>query len=383
MRTLERYFFRQVINPVIGAILALTAIALLSQSLSQFDLVVERGQSAWVFLKVTLFSLPQLAGIVFPLGIFVGTLVAITRLHGEHEIVAAYTSGMSLSKLSNAVFRIGIYLMLLGLFSNLFVQPIANREMRKELFRIKNDLVSTLVREGEFSTSETGLTIYVQRIDQNNHLKQIFIRAKDDTEHDRTYSAKEGRILTKNGTTILIMRNGSTQQLNDKGILEHLTFEDYSFDITSYFTNDDYLTYKTTDRYLHELFFPNLDVPENRKDRVKLLAEAHSRLSAPLYSLTFAYLALISVLGGAFSRNGYGLRITAVTVIASTCRIMGVVMTSICSNTEGLNIMQYVMPVLPIWICIHLIWRNDKNAAGKKMQLSSVAQMAPLHVGVK
>ena len=84
MRTLDRYIFRQLILPVGGAVAALTAIALLSQSLTQFDLVVERGQNAWTFVKITLLSLPQLAGLIFPIALFVGTLVALTRMQGEH-----------------------------------------------------------------------------------------------------------------------------------------------------------------------------------------------------------------------------------------------------------------------------------------------------------
>ncbi len=66
MRTLDRYIFRQLLAPVGGAVAALAGVALLSQSLSQFDLVIEHGQNAWTFLKVTLFSMPMLAGLIFP-----------------------------------------------------------------------------------------------------------------------------------------------------------------------------------------------------------------------------------------------------------------------------------------------------------------------------
>lgn len=361
MRTLERYFLQQVQKPVLGAVAALTAIALLSQSLSQFDLVVERGQSALTFLKVTFLSIPQLAGILFPLSIFVGSLVAINRLHGDHETIASYTSGLSLSQLSSAVLRVSVYLALIGLIINLFIQPLTMREMRRTLFKIENDLISTMVHEGEFSTSSSGLTVYVQRVDQNNHLRQIFVRAIDDDGRDRTYSAREGRIINKDGSTVMIMRDGSTQKLNDKGILEHLSFEEYSFDMTNYFNNDKFLIYKSEDRYLHELLAPADLIAPNKKKRDEFLAEAHSRLSVPLYTISFAALALIAILAGKFNRNGYGLRITVAAIIALFVRILGVVMTSVCANAPELNFMQYVLPLIPIIICWRLIRRNDRS----------------------
>jgi len=150
---LEPYIFTQVLKPVIGAIIALTLIALLSQSLSQFDLIIERGQSLWVFLKITFLSLPQLTGILLPLSLFIGSLVALNRLSGDNELIAMRSSGMPIGAIAESIGRLTILITFLALFINLFIAPMANREMRQELLRIKNDLVSTLVREGEFSNS--------------------------------------------------------------------------------------------------------------------------------------------------------------------------------------------------------------------------------------
>jgi hypothetical protein len=44
----------------------------------------------------------------------------------------------------------------LMLVLNLWVQPAAYREMRRELFEVKADLAATLVREGEFTQPAPG-----------------------------------------------------------------------------------------------------------------------------------------------------------------------------------------------------------------------------------
>ncbi len=359
MRTLDRYIFRQLIVPVAGAVTALTAIALLSQSLSQFDLVVERGQSAWTFIKITLLSLPQLGGLILPIALFVGTLVAMTRLQGEHEFTACYASGVSMTNTVAPIIRIGIYFTVFSLASNLFLQPLTARLMRQELFNVKNDLISTLVNEGDFSTSQTGLTIYVQRIDQNGLLRQIFIRTPSTRGDDQSYAAKEGRIIKRDGSSYLVMRHGSNQQVNEKGVLEHLTWDEYSFDITSYFTSDDFLQYKEGDRYIHELFFPNMAMDWERSAYKKLAAEGHARLASPLYNLGFILLAIISVLGGRFSRTGYVTRIAASAAIAGGIRVLGVAVQTLATQALVLNLLQYMVPVATILICLHLIRRKD------------------------
>ncbi|MBW8881045.1 MAG: LptF/LptG family permease [Asticcacaulis sp.] len=365
MRTLERYIFRQLIVPIVGAVAALTAIALISQSLTQFELVVERGQSAWTFLKVTLLSMPLLSGLIFPIAIFVGTLVALTRLQGEHEFTAAFASGVPLIQAAAPIIRIGVYFTLLSLASNLFLQPMTARAMREELFRIKNDLVSSLVKEGDFSTSPSGLTIYVQRIDQNGLLRQIYIRTPTNIPgQDRTYAAREGKIRTVNGEAILVMRDGSTQQVTAGGVLDHTTFTEYSMPITRFFASDDYMQLKEGDRFIHELVFPNLKLPGEggwyeRQNRLKLLAEAHARIAGPLYNLSFVLLAIIAVLGGRFSRNGYTGRIAVAGAAAIVLRLLGVVMQTVANEAEWLNILQYLLPVIPIVVCLSLIHKRD------------------------
>ena len=107
MRTLDRYIFRQLLIPVVGALAALTAIGLLSESLTQFDLVVERGQSAWTFFKITLYSLPGLVGLIFPIALFVGMLIALMRMQSEHEFTVTFAAGVPLMKAAAPAIRIG------------------------------------------------------------------------------------------------------------------------------------------------------------------------------------------------------------------------------------------------------------------------------------
>ena len=66
MTLIQGYLFRQIARPVVGACAALAGIGILSQSLDQLEVIVERGQSVWVMVKLTLLAVPQLLAVSFP-----------------------------------------------------------------------------------------------------------------------------------------------------------------------------------------------------------------------------------------------------------------------------------------------------------------------------
>src|SRR5690606_22902662 len=180
MRLIDRYLLRQLVGPVALATLALTAVALLSQSLAGLDLIVNQRQSALVFLKITLLYMPQLINMVLPIAVFVAALVALNRLHTEQEIVVCFAGGMSRWRVISPAIRLACTVAFLALLMNLWVQPAAYREMRRELFQVRTDLASTLVREGEFTEPAPGLTVYAQGVDGAGNLENLFIHQMRD-----------------------------------------------------------------------------------------------------------------------------------------------------------------------------------------------------------
>jgi lipopolysaccharide export system permease protein len=358
MRLIDRYLLRQLLGPVALATLALTAVALLSQSLSGLDLIVNQRQSALVFLKVTLLAMPQLVNLVLPIAVFVAALVALNRLHTEQEIVVCFAGGMSRWRVISPAMRLACTVAFLALLMNLFVQPAAYRAMRDELFEVRTDLASTLVREGEFTEPAPGLTVYTQSVDGQGNLRNLFIHQTKPDGSSTTYTAQQGRVGRAQGRPVLIMRHGSNQEFSRSGVLNYLTFDEYIFDLAPLARSDELVHYKPSDRYLHELFFPDLQQDWERRNRLELLAEGHARLSSPLYNIAAMALALCAILGGGFSRLGYGRRIAALGAIAAVVRLIGFQVQSACEDEAWLNILQYAVPLAATWGALASIFRQ-------------------------
>ena len=77
-----------------------------------------------------------------------------------------------------------------------------------------------------------------------------------------------------------------------------------------------------------------------------LLAEGHNRLSAPLYCLAFALIALAVVTRGRRARGAYALRLTVASVAAGLLRLLGYGAQGFVVRHPHLFAMLYIIPLL-------------------------------------
>ena len=344
MRLIQRYLFRQMALSVTAACAALIGIGILSQSLDQLEIIVERGQSAFTMAKLTLLATPQLISLILPIGLLVGSLIALSRLQRENELTAASAAGMTRWSLISPAVRLAVITAVLALVVNLFVQPGAQREARRTAFEIRTDLAALLVEEGRFVQGPGGITVYAQQIEQNGLINNLFVYLRDGDEV-ATWNAGRARFTRIDDRPYLILQNGSMQQYSSRGVLNNFEFEEYPFDLTPFAETDETVRFKDSDLWLPELLNPSADQLERAGTRNELLAEAHARLSSPLYALTAVALALFAILGGPFRRTGYGRRIAFAAAAFLIARVAGYGVVAASAWNPLLAVFQYAIPL--------------------------------------
>lgn len=357
MTLIDRYLFRQLLVPTVLALAALTAVAFLSQSLTALDLIVDQRQSLGVFLKVSALALPELISLVLPVAVFVAAIVALNRLHTEHEIVVCFAGGMSRWEVVAPAVRLAAFATMTSLVLNLWVAPPASQAMRREIFRARADLAATLVRPGEFSEPAGGLTVYAQSVSPEGAIRNLFVHQQR-PDGSTTFSARTGQITERDDRPFLVMRHGSSQQFSASGVLNYLQFDEYALDLSPFLARQDEVHFKTSDRWLHELAFPDLTQPWERQYQGKLMSEANSRLASPLYNLALMSIALAAVIGGAFSRLGYAGRIGWAAAAAAATRILGFAVQAMAIKAGWLNLLQYVIPLAATYLALRIVLRG-------------------------
>jgi len=145
----------------------------------------------------------------------------------------------------------------------------------------------------------------------------------------------------------LIMENGTVEQTAESGAkLSVLKFKRYVFDLDQFASQQQAQNLETSERFLSELFTPHLTKDPGGRTKRLFLAEAHNRLSAPLYCLMFAFIALAAVTRGRRGRGAYALRLTIASVAAGAIRLLGYGAQGMVGRNPSLFPVLYLIPLL-------------------------------------
>ncbi len=357
----------------------LALIAILTQGLSQIqDTIVQNRASMLTFLWASLLATPQIISLLMPIALFIATAAALNVAHRENEVVVAQASGMSNWQVASPVLRLAMLAAILHLGLNLWVQPAASRELRTTLTSASTDLASSLVREGTFMTHSDGLTTFAGNVEGSDI---TFLVANDSRNpgNEVTYIAKTAFLSELEGKPALILRDGMRQSVRNSGATESLTFQQSPLELGAFVNDQKAIILEESDRFLPELFYPDMTNHYDNANVDMLLAEGHARIATPLLNIAMAMLALYAVLGGDFSRRGYARRIAIASSVALLVRLEAFGATSSASTDPELNAVQYILPIVVIAVISFLFFvqpilkRRRINARGMRSAMMGPA----------
>lgn len=358
MSLIERYLSRQLRRATVLATLALSGVAILTEALSAIGVLLNQRQSPLVFAKVIILAMPQLVVLILPVAVLVAGLMAVNRLHRDNEIIICFSSGMSRWRVMSPAIRLSAMVALASLVVTLWLQPLCYRALRDTLESVRTDLLTTMIRPGQFTHPAPGVTVYAQSVDEDGRIRNLFIDRRTETGRETTITAREGRLQRRGGAPMIVLHHGANQELSPTGSLNFLAFDAYVLDLRPLMMERPSVRYKLSDRYLHELVFPDTSRAWDRANQGPMLAEAHARIAVPLYNIAFMALALTAVIGGAFSRLGYGARIATAGGVALIDRTLGFAVQAVCGPHPALNVLQYATPLVVALGCALVLFRT-------------------------
>jgi len=127
--------------------------------------------------------------------------------------------------------------------------------------------------------------------------------------------------------------------------LQVIQFQSETLDLDQFSGPARYSLRKLPERFLGELLWP----PEqnvNQRVRDQFFAEAHNRLSQPLYCIAFALIALAAVVRGRRQRGSVALRMGLAILAAVGLRIIGYSVVGLAQRHQALVTVFYLVPLL-------------------------------------
>jgi len=364
---LDWYIFRQLAVALIAVTGGLTALIWLTQSLRFVELVVNRGLSMTVFLRLTSLLIPSFVAVILPITTYVVVQFIYQRLNGDRELTVIRSAGVSPFGMARPALALAVLITIFGYILNLWVVPVTLASFRQFQWDIRNRMAAFLLQEGVFTQISDKLTVYVRSRGADGTLHGILVQDDRDQNARATILAENGRLTEGANGPRAVLFNGSRQEIDRQtGRLNMLTFDQNEIDLGEKATDGGVRPPDMSEVSTTQLLDASL---AHDRDRTKWVAEGHKRLSSPLSTLSFAFVALISVLLGAFRRHGGFVRpLVAVGVVVGLLAL-GLAIDNLAARNNALIPLMWVQAVAPalvgLWMLVVPDWLAERFRIGR------------------
>lgn len=127
MRLVDRHIWKELVEPFIFGVAAFTSIFFAGSQLQKLTNYMLKGLSAVTALELVCLVLPGIIVLTLPMATLLAILQAFGRLSSDSEVVALYSSGVSLRRIALPVAVLGIIVSIASFAINESVVPWANR----------------------------------------------------------------------------------------------------------------------------------------------------------------------------------------------------------------------------------------------------------------
>jgi LPS export ABC transporter permease LptF/LPS export ABC transporter permease LptG len=192
---LDRYIVRELAAPLGFGCVLLTFFLVIDRIYSLTDLVITKGVPFYLVVQLLAFMLPSFLALTLPMAFLSAVLLAGGRLASDLEIVAFRAAGVSAVRLFRPVLLVSLVIMAATAWFTLVLNPLANREFQRQLFRIIQAKAASGLQERIFLGTFGDVTIYVEDVSVSQvALRGLLVSDERDPKLSRIITAREGRL---------------------------------------------------------------------------------------------------------------------------------------------------------------------------------------------
>lgn len=355
MKKLNRYIIRQIFVGFLLVTFSLMSIIWLTQSLRFVELITNKGIPVSIFAQLTSLLMPRIFTILAPIAVFAAVLFVYNRMLSDRELVIMKSAGISPMQCAVPAIIFGLLMSFFNIFVYNYGIPWSERQFSELQWKVKNDVSHLMLREGEFTTLQNGLTVFITTHEKDGSISGIMVNDERNPAAKITLSAEKGRIIYTDKGPKIIMINGARQEIDKKSQqFTSISFARYSVDFGmqgSSRKKEAGVRERSLEELLSARSNPNLD----KKEANRYFVEGNRRLLNPFFNLLFAVLACTGLLCGNFNRRGQTKIISISVTLMIVILALDLSLTNIAVNNISLLSLIYANLLLPLFACIYLL----------------------------
>jgi LPS export ABC transporter permease LptF/LPS export ABC transporter permease LptG len=214
MRILTRYILKEVSSHTLLGLVIFTFVIYFPKLNRLLELVVRRGMSASDLIILLLLPIPEVLVITIPIAILLGTLVGLSRMGADGEVIAARAAGVTFGQFARPVMLYAVLGCLVASAMSMVLAPAS----AWKLMRMEDTLESTQlpyeIQPRVFIEQFPHLLLYLRDVrDSGLRWKGVFIADTTHPDSSEITLAQSGYLVSDRagGGYILHLERGTTQ----------------------------------------------------------------------------------------------------------------------------------------------------------------------------
>ena len=233
-KTIYKYLFYEFTRYFAITLFALAAIVWTVQAVNFLDLITEDGHAFTVYFLYSFLVLSKVLTKLIPFCFLIAIVFTILKLEKDNELIVLWTSGLNKMNIVNSLIHLSLLVMFLQLFLTTLINPTLLNFSRTLLKNSELKFVSSMFKEKQFNDTVEGLTIFVNKKNENNIFENILIR--DENSVLSSVGTKSSTIFSKSGyitedEKTLVLIDGNIQKLDHDDNVNIIKFERTTFNL--------------------------------------------------------------------------------------------------------------------------------------------------------
>ncbi|MDC1023044.1 LptF/LptG family permease [Alphaproteobacteria bacterium] len=353
---LTKYIFKHTINNVCISTIVFLGVIWLTQSFKTIKLIINKGASLSDFFILSAYSLPNWLLIALPFGTFAGCMISYLKFENDREIVVMKAAGLSSLKISKPAILVALLSSIILFILSHLILPITYKNFKSLQNNIRNNSKDFIIKDNLFLDMNEDQTIFIGQLDNNNSFQEIFIQDRSDKVKLVELYSRSGYLIIKQNKIILFMNKGT--RFSTKGTQEPtiLDFNNYKLEINK---NESKPNPTRVIEYNEYSFFDLIKkADQNKSNKGKLLAEAHSRNTVVLLPIVFVLIVMITILNNNYLRIASTYKKTIGISILIIIQSLFILMKNAVHSNVILLPFMYFFPLIIISIGFVIIHKN-------------------------
>ena len=296
MRIITRYILKEILTPFGITILVFTLIFLIGNLMQLIEMIVQKGVGLWDIVRLLGYTMPFLFVYIIPMSFFISILLGFLRLSSDNEVTALKASGVGFFQLFPPVFFLSLAGYLVTSFIAMVAQPWGEYSLKNLIFNLAVVQAKVTLKERVFNDDFKDLVFYIQRVNHDGSMEDVFIYDNREKEVPQTIVAKKGWLIPNPRERSLNLRLQDGQIYNvslTSKSAQNIHFKSYDLflPLEQMISAQASRERSETELYLHELKAKIRSTPPSEKKYHVYQLEYYKKFSLPFSCLIFGIIA--------------------------------------------------------------------------------------------